>query len=109
VDQFVDSVLNTLAPLPTAKDDADKASGFDRAMANAEAKRAVLSKMWTGGTGHAGDHSAWEAYNGAVEVIDHDEETYKVRGSRALALLDGRLATAKEDVLEAVMAECRKK
>jgi phage/plasmid-like protein (TIGR03299 family) len=108
VDQFTATVLDVLAPLPEAKDKEAK-SGFDRALANAEAKRRVLTTAWTGGKGHKADHSAWEAYNGAVETIDHDDDTYTVRGSRALALLDGRLGTAKDEVLESIMVECKKR
>jgi|KBSSwiStaDraftv2_1062776.scaffolds.fasta_scaffold00388_60 phage/plasmid-like protein (TIGR03299 family) len=103
VDQFTETVLNTLAPLPKVEE-----GDSGRAMHNAETKRAALTEKWRKGAGHTGDESAWEAYNGAVEEIDHDGEIYKVKGSRVLALVNGRLGSEKEAVLESVIKECRR-
>lgn len=54
-----------------------------------EAKQEKAKEYWERGKGHVGDHSAWEAYNGIVEMVDHDDETFKVRGLRTEALFTG--------------------
>jgi phage/plasmid-like protein (TIGR03299 family) len=64
-------------------------------------KRATITRYWTDGTGHTGDHSAWEAYNGLAEVLDHDTELFPTRGGvyRTQALLMGRLGSIKQAVI----------
>lgn len=108
---FVSSVLDVASPLPpdvgTVEAEHMTVRGYDMARAAAEKRRAALTLKWTSGKGHVGDHSAWEAYNGAVEVIDHDAALYRTHGSRVAALLSGRLLDRKAAVLEAVLAECR--
>jgi phage/plasmid-like protein (TIGR03299 family) len=66
-----------------------------------ETKRAELSRMWEHGTGHAGDRSAWEAYNGTVEAIDHNADLWPLRSGvfRTQALLDGELGRLKQGVV----------
>lgn len=66
-----------------------------------ERKVGVISALWDGGKGHTGDRSAWEAYNAAVEAIDHNPDLFPTRGGtyRTASLLDGKLATMKRTVL----------
>lgn len=66
-----------------------------------ERKVGIITSLWTGGTGHTGDHSAWEAYNGLVEGIDHRPDLFPTRGGtyRTASLLDGKLAQLKRTVL----------
>lgn len=113
VDAFVKSVLDVAAPLPpdlgTVKAEHMTVRGYDLARASAQRRRDALTTAWTSGKGHTGDASAWEAYNGAVEVIDHDATLYRTNGSRVAAMLGGRLLERKSAVLEAVLAECRAK
>lgn len=66
-----------------------------------EKKVAEVTRLWTEGTGHTGDHSAWEAYNGLVEAVDHNAELFPTRGGayRTASLIDGRLRDIKGAVL----------
>jgi phage/plasmid-like protein (TIGR03299 family) len=107
VDQFTRSVLNVVAPLPVVEPGKVAGPRFDSSLAKASYLRAVLTQAWNTGSGHVADSSAWEAYNGAVEVMDHDDELFKVRGSRVESMLLGSLATKKSALVEAVLAECR--
>lgn len=61
-----------------------------------------LNRLWTEGTGHTGDHSAWEAYNGVVEALDHNEDLWPSRSGvyRTQKLLGGDLAQMKNRVLD---------
>jgi hypothetical protein len=84
-----------------------EARGFERALETARVRRSALERAWESGSGHVGDRSAWEAFNGAVEVLDHDEQSFRTNGSRLTALLDGTLGRRKEAVREAVLALVR--
>lgn len=97
-------VLNVAAPLPKFEGEQATARRVT-ALAKAEAKRADLKNLWTAGKGHVGDLSAWEAYNGVVESVDHDAaEVWQTRGeSRLASLYDGGLGEVKQNVLEALM------
>lgn len=110
VEEFVKSVLDTASPLPKDLHGYETehltVRGYDLARKRAEERRAAIQAAWTGGKGHAGDHSAWEAYNGAVEVIDHDATLYRTNGSRVASLLGGRLLEAKSAVLNNVAVLC---
>ena len=103
VDAFERSVLDVLAPLPE-----EDAKGFVKE--RAIDKRVAVAGMWERGKGHGGDHSAWEAYNGAVEVLDHDDDLFPLRGksSKLESMKDGRIASLKADVLDSVLACCVK-
>jgi phage/plasmid-like protein (TIGR03299 family) len=107
VEEFTNSVLNIAAPLPnkafTLHGDHLTSRGYDAAVEAAEARRDRLTYMWHNGTGHVADNSAWEAYNGAVEVIDHDADLFRTRGSRVAAMIGGRLVAKKTDVLNALV------
>lgn len=54
--------------------------------------------LWEHGKGHVGDRSAWEAYNGVVEAIDHNEKLFPARSGvyRLGALLAGDLRAKKD-------------
>jgi hypothetical protein len=74
-------------------------------LAAALQNRDIVSRLWTSGKGHTGDGSAWEAYNGLVEAVDHDETAFPTRrGSRTEALMIGTLGDIKDRVGEALMA-----
>lgn len=70
-------------------------------VARYEKKVQAITTLWTGGKGHSGDHSAWEAYQGLVEAVDHRPDLFPVRAGtyRTASLLDGRLAQIKRTVL----------
>jgi phage/plasmid-like protein (TIGR03299 family) len=66
-----------------------------------ETRVAEVSRLWTAGKGHAGDHSAWEAYNGLVEAIDHNAELFPTKSGvyRTQALMEGTLRDQKQAAL----------
>jgi len=71
-----------------------------------ETKASKVRALWTEGTGHTGDHSAWEAYNALVEAIDHDIDLFPTRAGvwRTASLMDGVLRQRKQAALNAVVA-----
>jgi phage/plasmid-like protein (TIGR03299 family) len=111
VEEFTRTVLDVASPLPkelhTPEGEHLTTRGYDLAYAAAEKRRSSITERWVSGIGHVGDHSAWEAYNGAVEVIDHDSDMFRVRGSRVASLISGRLIEKKSRVLDAVVRLCR--
>ena len=76
-------------------------------VARYERKVERLHHLWEHGKGHVGDHSAWEAYNGAVEALDHDRDLFPTRAGsyRTASLLDGDLAKRKDAVLASLVEE----
>jgi hypothetical protein len=74
-----------------------------------ERKKREVTRLWTEGDGHVGDHSAWEAYNGAVQALDHDRELFPTRAGsyRTASLLDGILAETKQRILDNLIAHVR--
>lgn len=75
-------------------------------VARYEAKVTEVTRLWTEGAGHVGDRSAWEAYNGAVEAIDHNADLWPNRSGvyRTQKLLDGELGQMKKRVLSNLVA-----
>lgn len=109
VEEFTRTVLDTLAPMPSkAEMDALTPAGRDRSLDRLNATRSTVSRLWTAGTGHTGNLSAWEAYNGAVEALDHDPETFRATGSRLQSLMTGRLGYLKSQVLTELVGICAK-
>jgi phage/plasmid-like protein (TIGR03299 family) len=107
-DEFAEHVLDLIAPdpraLPSFVPDAKMAESV---VARAEAKRDELTRLWTAGRGHVGDSSAWEAYNGVVEALDHDEQgLWPTRGGvyRTASLLDGQYSRMKNTVLDRLVS-----
>ena len=65
-----------------------------------ERKADAIRNVWHTGKGHTGDDSAWEAYNGVVELVDHDRELFPNRGGvyRTQSLMRGTLRDVKDAV-----------
>jgi phage/plasmid-like protein (TIGR03299 family) len=103
--EFRRMVLDVIAPDARQRQDASA-----RAIASADARRDEVQRLWTEGDGHLGDRSAWEAYNGAVQAIDHDECLFpgKSAGTRTASLMRGRLAEKKLLVLDGLTRHARK-
>src|SRR5690606_21288376 len=101
---FRQLVLDVAAPIPADLNQAGLTPHQESARRRLVAKRSRLNHLWAGGVGHAGNHTAWEAYNSVAESVDHDELLWRVRGSRVEALLDGRLAEIKDRVLATLVA-----
>lgn len=79
------------------------------AVARYEARAGELVAYWTGGRGHKGDQSAWEAYNGVVEAIDHDATLFPTASDegRIASLAHGRLRAKKDAVLRSLTSHGR--
>lgn len=92
-------VLDVAAPIPQKLDRAGLTPRQQAARARIVARRNRLAHLWDEGAGHTGDRSMYEAYNAAVESLDHDTALWRVHGPRTGALLDGRLAEIKDRVL----------
>ncbi len=100
--QFRELVLDNVATDPrTLKKFNPEAKLAELVVSRYEEKVTEVTRLWTEGDGHTGDHSAWEAYNGAVQAIDHNEDLWPSRGGayRTQKLLDGSLGQAKKRVL----------
>jgi len=52
------------------------------ALEKANRVREEVRQLWTDGKGHEGDGSAWEAFQGAVEWIDHGQSSVKGKENR---------------------------
>lgn len=109
-EQFKRLVLATAAPDPR------KAEGWDPTsrQANATVERwrekcIRVHHLWTKGTGHSGDGSAYEAFNGLVESLDHDREIWRSRSDegRAVSLTTGPLARIRRKVLADLLEVAR--
>jgi hypothetical protein len=100
-------VLDVAAPLPAELDRPALTPRQDGARRRVVARRSRLTQLWEEGAGHQGDHSAWEAYNAVTQSVDHDSELWRLRDSRAEALLDGRLVEIKDSVLATLVAAAR--
>lgn len=66
-----------------------------------EKKGAEIVRLWEKGDGHKGDSSAWEAYNGLVQAIDHDTDLFPQRGGvyRSAGLMHGYLRDMKDNAV----------
>jgi len=106
--EFEAGVLDVISPFPGKAFTPDgnhlTGRGYEAAYTAALDRRTAVTQAWTGGKGHVGDLSAWEAYNGGVEVIDHDANLFVTRGSRVASLLGGRLLDKKTQLHRSVMA-----
>jgi phage/plasmid-like protein (TIGR03299 family) len=102
--EWTDLVLDPMAAYPIRGAHTPRTEHlFQAAYERAASKRAELTRLWTDGSGHIGNHSAWEAYQAVVEALDHDERLWPTRGakSRRLAsLLDGSLVDLKNAALD---------
>ena len=71
--EYEKNVLDPIVKIPNNPLDFKTESRFEKAVERAKNKRRAVYNLWFNGLGHTGDHSAWEAYNGAVQAIDHNE------------------------------------
>ncbi len=94
--QFMTLVLDPVAPDPR-NDPGWRASNrqAEEALQRALDRRRTIRVLWTEGKGHVGDASAWEAYNGLVQAVDHGHSLFPVRNERTRSLLDGHLFAIK--------------
>ncbi len=104
--QFRNLVLEVIAPDPRKHPRWNPAARQAGAVLDrAEKKWGRLEYLWTEGAGHKGDRSAWEAYNGAVEALDHDVELWPLRSGvyRTASSMGGTLRRLKEETLSGLV------
>lgn len=104
MEEFTESVLDVVSPYP--EDKYLKHGIVSKIWHKADDRRNRITELWDSGKGHIGDHSAWEAFNGTVQALDHDSELFKVKGSRLSAMIDGPLSEKKEAVLNSLNELC---
>lgn len=109
---FRSLVLDVALPLPKpeGRRDTDRARArFTTSVERVTEQRAAVTALWHTGRGHTGDSSAWEAYNGLVEAMDHRPDVFAVRDNdRLTASLGGRLNTIHQNVLDGLVAHATK-
>lgn len=102
-EEFADAVLAVIAPDPRLNPKWNpEARMADAVVGRYEAKVKTITNLWEHGADHDGDHSAWEAYNGTVQALDHDVDgLWPSRAGvvRTASLLDGSLRQMKRKVL----------
>jgi phage/plasmid-like protein (TIGR03299 family) len=103
---FARMVLDIVAPDPRQDPRFNpEAKLAESVVERAMKKRREVSRLWTDGRGHSGNHSAWEAYNAAAEALDHNRELWPTRAGswRTASLIDGELARMKHAVLDGLV------
>lgn len=96
-------VLNSAAPLPHAKKGESEAEAAERARDRTLDRRDAIRAAWTAGVGHLGDRSAFEAFSGLVEVLDHSALYEGRRASRVESMALGQLSGIKNRVFKALV------
>jgi Domain of unknown function (DUF932) len=61
-----------------------------------------LRRLWKEGKGHTGEPTAWFAWNGLAEGLDHNTDLWPTRAGcfRTASMIDGTIATIKNSVLD---------
>ena len=104
-EQHARMVLDQVAPDPRQDPRFNPdASTAEMVVERALTRRREVFRLWDEGDGHTGDRSAWEAYNGAVQSLDHNDELWPTRGGswRVGSLMTGAIATRKDAVLSSL-------
>lgn len=108
---FRELVLDAVAPDPRDNPRFNpEAMMAESTVARAEKKRAELTRLWREGDGHAGDESAWEAYNAVAQALDHNAELWPTRTGvyRTQSLLEGAYGEAKQVTLNNLVRAAEK-
>ena len=78
------------------------------ALEKANRVRQEVRDLWDAGKGHSGDGSAWEAFQGAVEWVDHGASSLKGKDDRderrAESLFGGHLSNVKSRIARNLFA-----
>jgi phage/plasmid-like protein (TIGR03299 family) len=98
--EFRRLVLDVIAPEASAE-------ANSRTVELAEERRAEVRRLWDEGDGHLGDRTAWEAYNGGVQAIDHNARLFPTDGPRTASLMNGSLAEKKVLLLDGLTRHAR--
>lgn len=103
---FIDLVLDATVPVKQLEEKIRRRDGTAHtttALEKAGEKRAEITRLWTGGRGQTGDKSAWEAYQGVIEYLDHDERSVGGGSDRIQSMVDGSVNKAKTNVFRNLM------
>lgn len=107
-EQFRQNVLDVAVPVRHLERKIQRRESSPQthaALDRANDKRLLIRNRWESGEGHTGDHSAWEAWNGLVECLDHEEQ-FAPRGDeqRLQSAYDGTLRLVKQKVVNRLLA-----
>jgi phage/plasmid-like protein (TIGR03299 family) len=102
-DAFRTLVLDEVAPISDQWLRSRARRQQQKALERARQRRAFIRNLWLEGPGHRGDGSAWEAYNAAVQALDHAILLWPGGTSRVASLLEGSLGAAKQRVLDGLL------
>jgi phage/plasmid-like protein (TIGR03299 family) len=101
--EFSAAVLDEITRVPQLVDRPKYSTlqKFDAAVFQARTRRDQVDYLWYRGDGHISDGSAWEAYNGAVQYLDHESEAAKkLSDSRLVSALKGNLRAQKSRIYQ---------
>lgn len=105
--QFEECVLDAVAPDPRLSSRFNPDARLaEMVVQRWERKRDAITKLWKEGKGHTGEPTAWYAWQGLIEAIDHEPELFPTRGGtyRTASLLDGTLRQHKVVVASNLLA-----
>jgi hypothetical protein len=108
-EEFSQLVLDRLLPvtLPAPSRGAPWSGGLKGILEWMEERRrpgrSQVRRLWEEGAGHRGDRSAWEAYNGLVQWLDHSPRRDSGE-ERLKGLLNGQLSRTKHRVYARLLA-----
>jgi len=88
------------------RSDSQVSSTVERLLEPLKAKRTEIRRLWEGGAGHRGDRSAWEAYNGLVQWVDHSPSASRDE-DRIEGLMTGNLRLTKRRVFAQLLAHAK--
>ena len=101
------AVLPAIGVHPTRRDEFNPEARLAEATVERyEKRRDEITRLRHEGAGHAGDGSAWEAYNAVVEAVDHRGDLFPARSGvyRLGSLLEGTLRHKKQSALDAIVS-----
>lgn len=98
-DQFERLVLDAILPLPKPKPGETEAKLSPRLLD----RRAAIERAWRNGTGHRGDSSAYEAFSGLTEVLDHHDVYAPSKYTRVDSMANGLAARSKRTVFDRLL------
>jgi phage/plasmid-like protein (TIGR03299 family) len=98
-DDFKRLVLDEILPLPKSKPGEKEPKVSPRLLD----RRDAITRAWTYGAGHRADGSAFEAYSGLVEVLDHHDVYAPSKYTRVESMATGLAARSKRAVLDRLL------
>ena len=108
---FREHVLDVAVPVHQLEEKIRRREGTGHTVAaldRAHDKRGEITRLWTQGIGHTGDHSAWEAWQGVVQYVDHEAPLKGEGASRIASLYSGSLGKIKSRIGIGLLTYARK-